>query len=87
MKLRKTASVVALQRLPKNLPLLRPSAISRLARSVAPLPTSNSPSFRKRVNACSAPSALRHRTDLLHVSCSTWNNRRSSGAVAYRKSL
>ena len=37
--------------LPKKVQLPRPIAIGRLARSVAPLSISNSPSSKKRVNA------------------------------------
>ena len=51
MKLRNTAAVLPPLSLPKNVQLPRPSAISRLARSVAPLSISNSPSSRKRVSA------------------------------------
>ena len=51
MKLRNTAAVLPPPSLPKKVQLPRPSAISRLARSVAPLSISNSPSSRKRVSA------------------------------------
>src|SRR5688572_1670675 len=51
MKLRNTAAVLPPLSLPKNVQLPRPSAISRLARSVAPLSITNSPSSRKRVSA------------------------------------
>ena len=51
MKLRSTAAVLPPLSLPKKVQLPRPSAISRLARSVAPLSISNSPSSRKRVSA------------------------------------
>src|SRR5579864_7806412 len=50
-KLRSTAAVLPPLSLPKNVQLPRPSAMSRLARSVAPLSISNSPSSRKRVSA------------------------------------
>src|SRR5262252_7849748 len=50
-KLRRTAAVLPPLSLPKNVQLLRPSAISRLARSVAPLSISKSPSSRKRASA------------------------------------
>ena len=51
MKLRNTAAVLPPLSLPKKVQLPRPSAMSRLARSVAPLSISNSPSSRKRVSA------------------------------------
>ena len=50
-KLRSTAAVLPPLSLPKNVQLPRPSAMSRLARSVAPLSISSSPSSRKRVSA------------------------------------
>ncbi len=51
VKLRNTAAVLPPPSLPKNVQLPRPSAMSRLARSVAPLSMSSSPSSRKRVSA------------------------------------
>ena len=51
MKLRSTAAVVPPLSLPKKVQLPRPSAMSRLARSVAPLSISSSPSSRKRASA------------------------------------
>ena len=51
MKLIKMAAVLPPASLPKNVQLPRPMAMSRLARSVAPLSISRSPSFRKRVSA------------------------------------
>ncbi len=50
-KLSSTAAVFPPLSLPKNVQLPRPRAISRLARSVAPLSISRSPSERKRVSA------------------------------------
>ena len=50
-KVRNTAAVLPLRSLPKKVRLPRPTAMSRLARSVAPLSFSSSPSSRKRVNA------------------------------------
>ena len=51
MKLINTAAVLPPLSLPKNVQLPRPMATSRLARSVAPLSISRSPSSRNRHNA------------------------------------
>src|SRR5271165_4149819 len=48
MKLRSTAAVLPPPSLPKNVQLPRPMAMSRLARSVAPLSISRSPSSRNQ---------------------------------------
>jgi len=50
-KVRSTAAVLPPRPLPKNVQLPRRIAIARLARSLAPLSISNSPSSRKRVSA------------------------------------
>lgn len=51
VKLSSTAAVLPPWSLPKKVQFPRPIAVSRLARSVAPLSISRSPSWRKRVSA------------------------------------
>ena len=60
-KLCNTAAVLLPPSLPKKVQLPRPSAMSRLARSVAPLSISNSPSSRKRVSASQLIQRVAHR--------------------------
>jgi hypothetical protein len=55
MKLRNTAAVLPPPSLPKKVQLPRPSAISRLARSVAPLSTSQPRDFFSRHQTSSTP--------------------------------